>query len=315
VQRGLAAPRHAVEPRTFSPRTRCPGSGCDESNDRFADMKFRTFVPLLTYPDASTEATVRNAAAAARLIGDELHALALEADIPQVKSALSSALTKLPKMIQSAERMSAQNRETLLAQAHAEAEAQGLDLTTSVAKVQPAMLGEVAAGHARYFDMVLLGWTRGHPGVRMVAEALLLGSGRPIMLVPDEMPVQRFGRVSIAWDGSRVAARAVSDARVLLERADEVSVITVTDEKPLKEEAAGERLAENLRKSGLKAQFSAVRAEDGPIAETLQRHAVELGTNLLVMGGYGHSRLRDFVLGGATEGVFSDLRLPVLLSH
>ena len=113
----------------------------------------------------------------------------------------------------------------------------------------------------------------------------------------------------------RVAARALADATRLIERAEEVHVITVTDEKPLADKAAGDRLADNLRQAGVKASFSPIRAEDGPIAETLQRHALDLNAQLLVMGGYGHSRLRDFVLGGATAGVLGDLRLPVLLSH
>ena len=78
---------------------------------------------------------------------------------------------------------------------------------------------------------------------------------------------------------------------------------------------AGERLATSLRKHGLSAEALAIRAEDCEISATLQEHAIELGAALLVMGGYGHSRVRDFVLGGATEGVLSDLRLPVLFSH
>lgn len=278
-------------------------------------MKFQTFLPLLTYPDASTEASVRNAVAFAGLLGDGLHALALEADIPNVSSALSRVLMSLPEMILKAEKLSAQNGAKLLAAARTEAQERNLNLTTEVARVQPPMLGEEASNHARYFDMSLISWTAADPGVRTLAEAVLFGSGRPMILVPDQVPTERLGRISVAWDGSRVAARAVADARALLERAEEISVITATGEKPLREEDAGERLAESLREAGLKARFSAARAEDRPIAETLQRHAAGLGADLLVMGGYGHSRLRDFVLGGATEGVLSDLRMPVLLSH
>lgn len=278
-------------------------------------MTFRTFLPLLTYPDAGTAASVRNAVAFARLLGNDLHALTLEVDIPDVSSALSRALMNLPEMIQKAEKLSAQNGAKLLAAARTEAEARNLKLTTGIARAQPPMLGEEAASHARYFDISLIPWAAADPGVRTLAEAVLFGSGRPMILLPEEVPTERLGRISIAWDGSRVAARAVADARMLLERADEISVITVTDEKPLKQEDPGERLTGSLRQIGLKAQFSAARAEDCPIAETLQRHAAGLGADILVMGGYGHSRLRDFVLGGATEGVLFDLRMPILLSH
>jgi nucleotide-binding universal stress UspA family protein len=224
-------------------------------------------------------------------------------------------LLNLPEMIRNAETLSAGNGAELLAAAKTEAESKKLNLTTAVARVQVALLGEEAGRHARYFDVALVGWNAENSGIRALAEAVVFGSGRPTILLPDQALPVGFGRVSIAWDGTRVAARAVSDARFILERATEITVITVTDEKLIEEADAGQRLAENLRRAGLNAVFSTVRAEDAPIAETLQRHAAGLGSDLLVMGGYGHSRLRDFILGGATEGVLSDLRLPVLLSH
>lgn len=278
-------------------------------------MKLRTFLPLLTYPDASTQESVANAAAVARLLGADLHALAIEADIPQVSNALSRVLLNLPEMILDAEKLSTHNGAKLLAAAKSAASAEALVVTTSETKTQLALIGDVAAGHARYFDLALIGWTPETPAIRMMAEAVVFGSGRPVILMPDAVSIGKLDRICIAWDGSRVAARAAADARLLLERASAITVVTVTDEKPLKEKDTGERLAESLRAGGLKADFSAVQAEDGPIAETLQGHAADLGADLLVMGGYGHSRLRDFVLGGATEGVLADLRLPVLVSH
>ncbi len=278
-------------------------------------MKLRAIAPLLTYPDAHTPAAAANAVAAAQLLEADLHALALEADIPPVANAFSRILMNVPEMIRDAEKVSAANAANLLAAARAEAETRSLKLATSVEREEVALLGEAAARHARYFDVALVGWNAGNPGIRALAEAVVFSSGRPTILLPDQAPPASFGRVSIAWDGTRVASRAVSDARFVLERATEITVLTVTDEKPIDETDAGERLAVSLRQAGLKAIFSAVRAEDCPIAETLQRHAASLGSDLLVMGGYGHSRLRDFVLGGATEGVLSDLRMPVLLSH
>jgi len=278
-------------------------------------MKLSALAPLLTYPDPHSPPAVANIVAAAQLLGADLHTLALEADIPPVANAFSRMLMNLPEMIRNAEKISAANGAELLKAARTEAEAKGLDLTTGVERTQVALLGEAAARHARYFDMALVGWNADNPGIRALAEAIVFSSGRPTILLPDQAPPASLGRVSIAWDGTRVAARAVSDARFILEHATEITIVTVTDEKPIDEADAGERLAQSLRQAGLEAVFSAVRAEDCPIAETLQRHAASLGSDLLVMGGYGHSRLRDFVLGGATEGVLSDLRMPVLLSH
>ena len=278
-------------------------------------MKIRSFLPLLTYPDAHSEASIRNAAALAGLVSGELHVVALEADIPPVTSALSRVLMNLPEVIRNAEKLSAQTGEKLLDLARREAEARGLPVTARTLKAAPALLGEIAACEARYFDLVLVGWSSGIPGIQMLAEAMVFGSGRPTILVPEGAEASGITRIAIAWDGSRVAARALADATRLLELAKEVHVVTVTDEKPLQDKAAGDRLADSLRQAGLNASFSPIRGEDCPIAETVQRHALELDAQLLVMGGYGHSRLRHFVLGGATAGVLGDLRLPVLLSH
>jgi nucleotide-binding universal stress UspA family protein len=101
----------------------------------------------------------------------------------------------------------------------------------------------------------------------------------------------------------------------LLREPARVSVLSVTDEKPFEHDDACERLAVVLRDRGIAAEGHALRAEDCPIGVTLQERAIELGAQLLAMGGYGHSLVREFVLGGATKDVLNDLRLPVLLSH
>jgi nucleotide-binding universal stress UspA family protein len=143
----------------------------------------------------------------------------------------------------------------------------------------------------------------------------VFGAGRPAILLPELTSVGAIDHVAIAWDGSRVAARAIADAAALLERATKVSVFTAVDEKPLEHEDMAERLASGLRRKDIPAEAFAIRCEDCPIGVTLQENAIERGAKMLVMGGHGHSRVRDFVLGGATEDVLDDLRLPVLLSH
>ena len=164
------------------------------------------------------------------------------------------------------------------------------------------LFGEAAAAEARYFDIALLGWEAGNPTSRASSEAVIFGAGRPAVLLPELIAIGSIDHVAIAWDGSRVAARAMADATPFLERASKISVLTVVDEKPLKEGAGGERLAIGLKKRGLVAEWISIRAEDCPIGVSLQEHAIERGAKLLVMGGYGHSRVRDFVLGGATQG-------------
>lgn len=127
--------------------------------------------------------------------------------------------------------------------------------------------------------------------------------------------MKSYEHVAIAWDGSRVAARAVADAWPFLAKATAISIMCVTDEKALPHRDVGARLADYLGKHGLQTTVSDVATGERPIAETLQTHVLGIGAGVLVMGGFGHSRVRDFVLGGATSGILRDLKLPALISH
>jgi nucleotide-binding universal stress UspA family protein len=278
-------------------------------------MKLQAILPLVTYLDCNSDAVAANAVGMAEYLGADLHATAFNADIPDVSNALSRFLLKLPELIKEAEALSRGRGERLLALVKAQAANRKLNLTTSASTAALALLGDATAAEARYFDVALLGWEAGNPTSRGTAEAVVFGAGRPAILLPELTSVGTINHVAIAWDGSRVAARAVADAVLLLERAAKVSVLTVVDEKPLKREDGGERLAAGLRRRDVHAEAFAIKCEDCPIGVTLQESAIERGAQMLVMGGHGHSRVRDFVLGGATEDVLDDLRLPVLLSH
>ena len=278
-------------------------------------MRRQAFLPLVTYPDPISDAVAVTAVAMAKHLDADVHALALNVDIPPVSNTLSRLLLDMPEMIRQAEATSRKRGDSLLAAVAEQTKRAGIKLTTNSVAAGPAFLGDAAASHARYFDFAIIGWETDNQTVRMTAEAVIFGSGRPTILVPQFSASSAINHVAIAWDGSRVAARAVADAGWLLQRTTKVSVMTVVDEKPLHEKDAGEHLAASLREHGLSVEALAVQAEDRDISTTLQEHAIERGATLLVMGGYGHSRVRDFVLGGATEGVLGDLRLPVLLSH
>ncbi|QPC92902.1 universal stress protein [Mesorhizobium sp. INR15] len=278
-------------------------------------MKLMASLSLATYPDASSSKIAANAVALVKQIDAALHAVAINVDIPDVSNALSNYLLDLPYKIQEVEATSRKRGKDLLEAVIQEAAHAEVTLSTQELAAPPALMGDVAAKHSRYFDVCLVGWAPANQTARMLAEAILFGSGRPTLLLPDSTDVGSFGHVVIAWDGSRVAARAVADARAFLERASTITVLTVTDEKPLPGQGIGERLALGLRTRGLVAEAVSIQAGDSSIGTALQEHALKIGGNLLVMGGYGHSRVRDFVLGGATEGILADLRLPVLLSH
>lgn len=278
-------------------------------------MKRNALFPVVTHPDPISEEVAANAARMAAQLDVALHVLAVNVDIPPISSALSRLLLNTPEMICAAEAASRKRGEGLVADIIRQSSQYGVEITGETVTAAPAFLGDAAATQARYFDLVLVGWEANNETSRMTAEAVVFGSGRPTILVPELAQPGPVDHVAIAWDGSRVAARAVADAAPMLQRAAKISVLTVVGEKPLSEKDPGVRLAASLQKRGLSAEAMEIGAEDNPISSTLQQRAIELGAALLVMGGYGHSRVRDFVLGGATEGVLGDLEMPVLLSH
>lgn len=277
-------------------------------------MKLQAFLPLVTYTDPNADAVAANAAAVAALIGADLNALAVNVTIPQVSNALSRFLLDVPDMIRQAEATSRGHGERLLAAVKAAGEAAQVTVATETVVETPPLLSATAALAARYHDIALIGWEEQNPTSRTTAESVVFGSGRPVVLLPETLDAAAFDHVAIAWDGSRVAARAAADARPFLARARRVSVLTVVDEKPLAAED-GERLAASLRRAGLEAEAVKLTGRNAAVARTLQEGALERGCGLLAMGGYGHSRVRDFVMGGATEGVLKALSIPVLLSH
>ncbi|WFP75543.1 universal stress protein [Mesorhizobium sp. WSM4906] len=270
---------------------------------------------LPTYPDPPGPKVVSNAVAVARQLDATLDAAVINVDIPDVSNALSGFLLDLPAKIREVEAASRNRGKALLEAAAAEASRCNVTLTRQQFKAQPALMGEAAAAEARYFDLCMVGWSPDNDAARMTAEAIVFSSGRPALILPDAKDIGVLGHVVIAWDGSRVAARAVADARPFLERASAISIVTVTDEKTLPRQDIGERLAQGLGARGLRAKAASIQTGKAEIGIALQEHALKIGGSLLVMGGWGHSRLRDFVLGGATEDILSDLRLPVLMSH
>ncbi len=119
----------------------------------------------------------------------------------------------------------------------------------------------------------------------------------------------------VAWDFSRAAARAVSDSLALLERATKVHVVTVVNEKQLDRKHSAEELSKNLSRHGIDVTLDRVDAKGMAIGEVLEEYVTSQAADMLVMGAYGHSRLREFVLGGATRSLMSKPPLPILFSH
>jgi nucleotide-binding universal stress UspA family protein len=151
---------------------------------------------------------------------------------------------------------------------------------------------------------------------RPCIQAVLFGSARPVALMPSgRRRLRGLDRVVVAWDFSREAARALADAIPLLVLAREVRVVTVFGEKHLETTATTADVEHFLARHRVKYSLNQISFEGGNIGRFLMDYAVGVDADILVMGAYGHSRLREFVLGGATREILCHPELPVLLSH
>lgn len=278
-------------------------------------MLTEALVPLVTHPNPNSDAIVGNAIRMAAILDAKLHVLSINADIPMVSNALSRLLLNVPAMIQNAEQMSRERGNHLLAEIEKEAGRMGVKATTNAISSKVAPPGDAAAIHGHYCDYVLCGWEANNPTSASTAEAVIFGSGRPAILMPELPSVADLDHVAIAWDGSRAAARAVADAHHLLRCATRISVLTVGGEKTLLHADADHRLVLGLKARGMVAEAVPLTFRGSGIATLLQEQATMIRAGLLIIGAFGHSRAREFILGGTTRGVLDDLRLSVLLSH
>jgi nucleotide-binding universal stress UspA family protein len=184
------------------------------------------------------------------------------------------------------------------------------------------MPAEAVALHARYADLAVLG--QPEPGSalaaanEMILEAVLFTAGRPVLMLPY---AGRFtatpGTVLVGWNASKEAARAVHDALPLLQAAAQVRVLAVNPRLGIgghgKVPAAD--IALHLARHGVPATAQHATANEIRESDVLLNSAADLGAELLVMGAYGHSRLREMVLGGVTRSILGRMTLPVLLAH
>lgn len=175
------------------------------------------------------------------------------------------------------------------------------------------------AEHGRYADLLVIGQTdpdRSNPLDQPEPDELIVGGGRPVLMVPHSYrPDGPVGRhVLLAWNGSREAARAVSDAMPLLVGATKVSILSVNP-PGLVDRDPGADIALHLSRHGVKAEAAHILDHELDPSDVLLNRAVDLGCDVMVMGGYGTPRLREMVLGGVTRDILRHMTLPVLMSH
>ena len=170
----------------------------------------------------------------------------------------------------------------------------------------------------RRFDLAVVGQAEPEKASaeELLGESALFEGGRPVLVVPYIQEARfKLGKVLVCWDGSRAAARAAGDALPFLARAAGIEVLIVAGERGKSDEIPGADVGQHLARHGLKVGVKRIVATESDVANTILSYVADSGADLIVMGGYGHSRLREFILGGVTRGILEAMTVPTLMSH
>ena len=279
-------------------------------------MAFKDILLTLTsYPEPTPVSVVEDAVSIAATLGAHLAAVSCEVHVQLPGSFLSGSVANIPGIIAGEGEKSRKSAKDLLAAFDAAAAKAGVLHETFVEKCPTFQVPDLLVDYARLRDLTIVPVPESYD--QWYAEAVIFGSGRPTLILPETPRSRPFelGTLVVAWDFSRAAARAVSDAIPLLERARKVRIVTVTNEKSLDTKHSAEELAKNLARHGIDVLLDEVDADGRRIGEVLEAYALSHQADVLVMGAYGHARWREFILGGATKSLLSKPPLPILLSH
>ena len=225
-----------------------------------------------------------------------------------------------PDVLDMLQRQARERADAALARFAEVAKRNQISFETRLDRVLYTAMAEALATNARYADLVVLGQADAEDAdlPLYLPEEVTLSSGRPSLVIPYIGPGATLGqRVTVAWDASREAARAVNDALPILQRAQAVGVVTVNPrEGPFGHgEEPGADIALHLARHGVKVEVQRIEARDLDVANVILSHVADRGSDLLVMGAYGHSRLRELVLGGVTRTILHDMTVPVFMAH
>jgi nucleotide-binding universal stress UspA family protein len=273
-------------------------------------------LPLLGDPTPATIAAIEKCVGMAQSVGARVSALAVEVDVP-VRPMVTIS-DDLDNAEVTASERSVSDARGLLRVFDAAATRFGVRNDQKIKRLAAADVPAGLAEEARLRDLTLVPLKPHDARSEKLVERLIFYSGRPILLCPEEfsdsLPVS-FGNVTIAWDHTAPAARAVADALPLLQAAGRVRIITATDQKTPAQLESGAALVNHLAEHGIAATFETVKIDGSSVGKVFEACVKANAIDLLVMGAYRHSRLNEFVWGGASSTVIGRPPCWVMMSH
>jgi nucleotide-binding universal stress UspA family protein len=193
-----------------------------------------------------------------------------------------------------------------------------LSFETRILDASVAGAADLFGRIARRYDLSIVGQARPKQGAseELLIEGALFDSGRPVIVVPyiHKEPI-RLDRALVCWDASRPATRAIADSIPFLQRAKNIDVIVVSGDRGRAAELAGTNMARHLARHGVNVELKRVTAGNVDVQSVILGHVADHGVQFMVMGGYSHSRFREFILGGVTRTILASTTVPVLMSH
>ncbi|MBS0333275.1 MAG: universal stress protein [Proteobacteria bacterium] len=282
-------------------------------------MAFRDLgLCALTFPDATPEAALRAGLALAARIGGDMTLNTVAVRMPPHGSQWSGLSAGIEALGVEEEGLSRAAAQQLAAIGKSAAASIGRQLEIEPLTAVWLEEAPVLCRAARTRDLTLMPVGDAVLAGRSLAEAVLIGSGRPVLVFPETLPPPvsaPFARVAIAWDGGASAARAVAEALPILRTATEVRIVAVDVPKPAPEAPTPEALAAHLARHRVSAKVWRQPAAGQSVGEALDAYVAAEAPELMVMGGYGHGRIREALLGGVTRRMMDAPPAPLWLSH
>ena len=199
-----------------------------------------------------------------------------------------------------------------------EAKRAGVTYSSRAISTLPSEAAAILGATARLYDLAIVAQPEFERDTfdNTLAQEILYQSGGPVLFMPYTFKgAFHARRVGICWDGSRLAARAVRDAMPLLEQAEAITIITINAASSVPADASAAHLMRYLSRLGVPTEIDSVKTEKANIQSSILSLAADESLNLLVMGGYGHSRLKETVFGGVTREMLESMTVPTLMSH